>query len=98
MLAAIFSEGNYLQIEGMGILKGTKNPALAKKFIDFILTGDFQEEIPLTNWMFPVIPSVKLPDSFDYAPKPSRVLSLPSSEIEANQDRWIEGWLEVMTK
>jgi thiamine transport system substrate-binding protein len=95
--AAIFSEGNYLQIEGMGILRGTKNPALAKKFIDFILTRDFQEEIPLTNWMFPVNPSVKLPDSFDYAPKPSRVLSLPSSEIEAHQDRWIEGWLEAMT-
>jgi thiamine transport system substrate-binding protein len=96
--AAIFREGNYLQIEGMGILRGTKNLDLARKFIDFILTEDFQEEIPLTNWMLPVNPAVKLPDSFDYAPNPVKILSLPSSRIEANQEAWIEGWLEVMTR
>jgi thiamine transport system substrate-binding protein len=96
--AAIFREGNYQQIEGMGILKGTGNLSLARKFIDFILTEDFQEEIPLTNWMLPVNPEVELPDSFDYAPQPVKILSLPASEIEANQDRWIEGWLEVMTE
>jgi thiamine transport system substrate-binding protein len=96
--AAIFREGNYLQIEGMGILKGTKNLSLAKKFIDFIITEDFQEEIPLTNWMFPVNASVQLPDSFDYAPKPAKVLSLPSDDIKKNQDRWIESWLRVVTR
>ncbi len=96
--AAIFSEGNYLQIEGMGILKGTGNLALAKKFIDFIITEDFQEEIPLTNWMFPVNPDVKLPASFDYAPKPANILFLPSADIERNQDRWIKGWLEAVTR
>ena len=96
--AAIFREGNYLQIEGMGIVKGTKNLPLAKKFIDFIITEDFQREIPLTNWMFPVNPGVKLPDSFDYAPKPTNILSLPSDRIKRNQDRWIEGWLEAVTR
>jgi thiamine transport system substrate-binding protein len=82
----------------MGIVKGTKNLALAKKFIDFIITEDFQREIPLTNWMFPVNPEVKLPDSFDYAPKPIKVLTLPSDLIERNQDQWIEGWLEAVTR
>ena len=96
--AAIFREGNYLQIEGMGIVKSTKNLPLAKKFIDFIITEDFQREIPLTNWMFPVNPGVKLPDSFDYAPKPTNILSLPSDRIKRNQDRWIEGWLEAVTR
>jgi thiamine transport system substrate-binding protein len=96
--AAIFKEGNYLQIEGMGIVKGAKNMPLAKKFIDFIVTVDFQKEIPLTNWMFPVNPDVKLPDSFDYAPKPKKILSLPSDQIQAHQDRWIEGWLEAVTR
>ena len=96
--AAIFREGNYLQIEGMGIVKGTKNLPLAKKFIDFIITEDFQKEIPLTNWMFPVNPDVKLPDSFDYAPKPTKVLSISSDRIQRNQDRWIEGWLEAVTR
>jgi thiamine transport system substrate-binding protein len=96
--AAVFNEGNYLQVEGMGIVKGTKNLALAKKFIDFIITEEFQREIPLTNWMFPVNPDVKLPDSFDYAPKPEQSLSLSSEQIRRNQDRWIEGWLEAVTR
>ena len=96
--AAIFKEGNYLQIEGMGIVKGSRHLPLAKKFIDFIITDDFQREIPLTNWMFPVNPDVKLPDSFDYAPKPAKILSIPSDRIQQNRDRWIEGWLETVTK
>jgi len=96
--AAIFEEGNYLQIEGMGILKGSKHRALAQKFIDFILTVDFQEEIPLTNWMYPVNPEVKLPDSFRYAPKPATTLSLDTFTIEKNQKRWVDNWLEVVTR
>lgn len=96
--ALIFKEGNYLQIEGVGILKGSKNMELAKKFIDFILTEDFQEEIPLTNWMFPVNPKVKLPDSFRYAPAPETILSLDTYEIQKNRKRWIDGWLKVVAK
>ena len=96
--ALIFKEGNYLQIEGMGILKGSKNKPLAKKFIDFILTEDFQGEIPLTNWMFPVNPMVKLPDSFEYAPSPDRILSLDTFEIQKNQEKWIDAWLKVVIK
>ena len=96
--AAIFSEGNYLQIEGMGILKGASHPALARKFMDFILTREFQEEIPLTNWMYPVNPNVKAPDSFRYAPRPEKSLSVDPFEIQANVDRWIEEWLAVVTR
>jgi thiamine transport system substrate-binding protein len=96
--AASFAEGHYRQIEGMGILKGTKNLPLARSFIDFILTMPFQKEIPLTNWMFPVNPSVPLPDSFDYALRPDKSLSLDSAVIEQNQDRWINQWLDVVAR
>jgi len=96
--AAIFREGNYLQIEGMGILKGAKNRATAQKFLDFMVTEDFQGEIPLTNWMFPVNPRVKLPDSFKYAPEPDTSLSLDTYQIQRNQERWIDGWLRIVTK
>ena len=96
--ALIFREGNYLQIEGMGILKGSKNMELAKRFIDFILTEDFQEEIPLTNWMFPVNPEIKLPDSFRYAPTPETTLFLDAYKIRKNQKRWIDEWLKVLVK
>jgi thiamine transport system substrate-binding protein len=96
--ALIFREGNYLQIEGMGIARGAKHPGLAKKFIDFILSEDFQEEIPLTNWMYPVNPSAQLPPSFDFAPQPATSLSLEPQVIRDNQEAWIRSWAELIRK
>lgn len=96
--ALIFPEGNYLQIEGMGIVRGAKHLDLAKKFIDFILTEDFQEEIPLTNWMYPVNPAAALPDSFDYAPRPETGLSLEPRVISENQELWLRSWAELIRK
>lgn len=96
--ALIFAEGNYLQIEGMGIVKGAKHFELAKKFIDFILTEDFQEEIPLTNWMYPVNPEAKTPDSFRFAPRPEKTLTLEAADIRKNQERWIKDWVKLLSK
>lgn len=96
--ALLFEKGNYLQIEGMGILKGAPHPQLARRFIDFILTEDFQEEIPLTNWMYPVDPDVITPESFRYAPKPERSLQLPAEEIRKNQECWINAWVKLVSR
>jgi len=51
--AAEFSDGHYLQVEVAAMLKSSKNPELAKSFLQFIMTDDFQVELPLTNVMFP---------------------------------------------
>ena len=96
--ALLFEKGNYLQIEGMGILKGAPHPQAAKTFIDFILSEDFQGEIPLTNWMYPVDPEVDMPESFRYAPKPERSLQLPAEEIRTNRERWINAWVKLVSR
>ncbi len=93
--AIIFKEGGYVQIEGAGIVKGTKNKEKAEKFIDFMLTPEFQREIPLTQWMFPVT-NVKLPESFKYAAKVDKILRLSPEEIVKNQDKWIRKWEEIV--
>ena len=62
-VAAEFREGHYIQIEGMGIAKGAKHRALAEQFIEFSLSEEFQNEIPLNQYMFPVNNSVALPDA-----------------------------------
>jgi thiamine transport system substrate-binding protein len=82
----------YLQIEGMGVVKGCKHPDLAKKFIDFALSEKFQKEIPLTNWMFPVNPNASLPDCFKYAVKPEINLMIPSDVLAENYDNWLNEW------
>jgi len=96
--ALIFKLGHYLQIEGMGILRGCPHPELAQKFIDFILTEPFQMEIPLTNWMYPVNPNTALPESFDHAPQPAVSRSLDSAFIRENLERWLREWTEVVSR
>ncbi|GAK52914.1 bacterial extracellular solute-binding protein, putative [Candidatus Moduliflexus flocculans] len=91
-------EGYYRQIEGVGILKGTKHRALAEKFIDFMLTDEFQQEIPLTQWVFPVNKHVELPKSFDYAAKTEKFLSLDPKLINERYDAWLKAWTELMAR
>lgn len=93
--AIIFREGGYIQIEGAGIVKGTKNRKNAERFIEFMLTPEFQREIPLTQWMFPVI-DVDLPGSFKYAARVDKILTLSPQEIMKNQDKWLRKWEEII--
>ena len=97
-LAAMFDEGHYLQIEGAGILDGAEHVEEAQLFIDYLLSKEAQEIIPLTNWMYPVRDDAELPDSYEYAPKAEKVLNLDAQEIEENLDSWIDQWLEVMSR
>lgn len=90
--AAIFEKGHYMQIEGLGLVKDAPHPEAAKKFLDFVLTKEFQSIIPLSNWMYPVLPEVELPASFEYAPKPDVSLNIPAVHIEENRERWLETW------
>ena len=83
-----FPEGHPVQIEGAGIVKGAKNRKAAEAFLDFMLSPDFQNAIPLTNWMYPVIGTTELPGSFSHAPKPAKTLlvdpeSLPGLDRQA---------------
>jgi len=81
--ALIFAEGHPMQVEGLGIAKGAKHVELAKAFIDFMLTDAAQEVLPLTQWMYPVSKTVKLPDSYRAAPFAPKTLSVPAADVSA---------------
>ena len=68
----------FRQIEFVGILKGTENRALAEKFVDFMLSKQFQEDVPLQMFVYPVNPNAALPDEFTkYAQAPEQAASWP---------------------
>lgn len=96
--AAVFAEGHYAQVEGLGVVRGARHAELARRFVDFALTEAFQKEIPLTNWMYPVVPATPLPQSYTHAPKPPRTLALDATTIAANQERWLSAWARQMTR
>lgn len=98
VLGASFEEGHYIQIEGMGIVKGAKNRKLAEDFIEFSLTEPFQEEIPFTQFMFPVNQNVELPQAFqEYAVTPVKQLELDAELVEEKQEEWISEWEKIIT-
>jgi thiamine transport system substrate-binding protein len=89
----------FRQIEFVGILKGTQHRVLAEKFIDFMLSKEFQEDVPLQMYVYPVNPNVVLPEEFTkYAQAPEQAASLPANEIAANRDQWIQAWTDVVLK
>ncbi len=89
----------FRQIEFVGILKGTKQRALARKFVDFMLSQRFQEDMPLQMFVFPVNPKAQLPEAFvKYAQIPSQPARLDPAQISANREKWIQAWSELMLK
>lgn len=89
----------FRQIEFVGILKGTKQLALAQKWVDFMLSPKFQADMPGQMYVFPVVPNVSLPDAFaKYAQRPGQPASLPPDEITKNRDAWIQNWTSAVLK
>lgn len=63
--ALFFKDGHIKQVEGAGIIKGAKNLNGAKKFIDFLISEEAQNVLPLTQWMFPANKNVILPECYN---------------------------------
>ena len=97
--SVIGDESCFRQIEFIGILAGTQKRALAEKLIDFLLSQQFQEDIPLNMFVFPVNQKAVLPDVFEQhaelAPNPA---TLSPDEITTNREDWINTWTETVLR
>ncbi len=83
----------FRQIEFAGILKETKNRDLAEKWIDFMLSLPYQEDLPLNQFVYPVNPQAKLPEAFTkWSTVAQEPANLSPDAIAKNRDRWIEEW------
>ena len=89
----------FRQIEFVGILKGTQHRALAEKFVDFMLSKPFQEDMPLQMYVYPVNPSATLPAEFTkYSQAPEQTASLAPDVIAEKRDAWIQAWTDAVMK
>ncbi|WP_442792891.1 thiamine ABC transporter substrate binding subunit [Rhizobium sp. SL86] len=96
--AAKFSEGHYIQIEVSGMLKATKNKALAEQFLAFTLSPQFQTIIPTTNWMMPAAATADpLPEAFGKLVEPSKTFLMSPEDVAKNRQAWIREWLTAMS-
>jgi thiamine transport system substrate-binding protein len=96
--ASIVASGMcFRQIEFVGILKNGQNRDLAEKFVDFMLGKQFQEDMPLNMFVYPVNQTAQLPEVFTkYAQVAEQPADITYDDIAANRDAWIETWVGVM--
>lgn len=95
---AHFDEGHYLQIEYAGITRYARDPDLAKKFIDALVSLPVQKELPLTNIMYPIRNDVRLPESFLSLGEISPAIQLSEKDIADHYSRWIIAWTNTMSQ
>ena len=94
ILATTFEEGNYITIEFAGILNNSQNKDLANKFLNFMLSEEFQSVIPSTNIMYPITNIKDLPEAFDKLDVPN-FIQMDPKEIKKNKEKWIDEWLNA---
>ncbi|WP_322798087.1 thiamine ABC transporter substrate-binding protein [Thermoflexus sp.] len=89
----------FRQIEFAGILKGTKNRDLAERWMDFMISLRFQEDVPMQMFVFPVHPKARLPEFFQkFAEVPPEPARMDPARIDANRERWIQEWTDLMLR
>ena len=93
------SSSCYRQIEFAGVLAGTDAPVAARMLIDFMLDPKFQNEVPLSMFVFPVSTAATLPPEFvDHVELADDPHILDPAEVEANRDRWTDRWVEIVLR
>lgn len=81
----------WLQIEGVGVLRGAKQPQLARKFVDFMLSSAVQADIPTRMWIYPALRGTKLDPVFRYAQEPA--VKPASAALLAQPQRLVDAWV-----
>jgi thiamine transport system substrate-binding protein len=95
--AASFSEGHYIQVEVAGMTSTSKDPALARSFLSFMVSPAFQDIIPTTNWMLPAAKMDQpLPEAFDKLVKPAKTFLMSPDEVQKNRKAWVDEWVAAM--
>ncbi|MTD12915.1 thiamine ABC transporter substrate-binding protein [Nakamurella sp. YIM 132087] len=87
----------FRQVEYAGVLTGAKNPAGARKVIDFLLSQEFQTSLPEQMYVYPVDTAVDLPASWtEYAPPATDPATVDPAEIATNREDWVQTWSDLV--
>jgi thiamine transport system substrate-binding protein len=96
---AVVEKSCFHQTEFAGVLKGADNVPGAQAFIDFMLTNQFQEDMPLNMFVNPVVGTAKLPAVYaKWAVPVADPYSIDPAEIGNNRDEWIEEWTNIVVR
>jgi len=89
----------FRQVEFVGILQGGQNRDLAEKWVDFMLAADFQADLPMQMFVFPVNPQAQLDEAFvKYLQTPQKTAFVSPQEIADKREQWLKEWTEAVLR
>lgn len=89
----------FRQVEYAGVLRGTKHEAEAQLLVDYLADVTFQNDLPLTQFVYPVNINSTLPDAFTkYSLRPENPLTLEPNFIAEHRTAWLDEWTQIVLR
>lgn len=89
----------FRQVEYVGVLRGTKHEAEAQLLVDYLTDLTFQNDLPLTQFVYPVNINATLPEAFTkYSLRPENPLTLEPSVIAEHRTAWLDEWTQIVLR
>jgi thiamine transport system substrate-binding protein len=89
----------FRQVEYAGLLSNAKNPEGGKALLDFLISKEFQEDMPLNMFVYPVREAAQVPPEFaKHGPQAEDPRTMDPKKIADNRDRWVKSWTSLLLK
>ena len=91
----LLEDGTFMYLEGASLVNEG-----AKKFMEYILSEEFQSLVPKKNYMFPVI-ETPLTEEFKFVPTTEKTVKLSDEQVKDlvnNLDRYKSELIEILKK
>lgn len=88
----VLEEGSLEVTEFAGITASTEKLALAQRFIDYLLTENFQKRVCLEKWQYPLHNNVKLAAEFSEVSQPAadEIYRMSAKTVRAEEKLWLK--------
>ena len=88
-------DGCYRQTEFAGVLSSAKNKAGAQKFIEFLLSDQFQSQLAESMYVYPVSKTASVPESWQqFAPMANEPVGA-ELDVNTKRDSWLKAWSDI---
>ncbi|MEU9409850.1 thiamine ABC transporter substrate-binding protein [Streptomyces sp. NPDC048281] len=89
----------FRQIEFAGLLSNAGNTKGGKALIEFLVSKEFQEDMPLNMFVYPVVKGASVPAEFTkYGPAAQDPETMAPDKIAADRDQWVKTWTSLVLK
>nr|WP_203614247.1 thiamine ABC transporter substrate-binding protein [Streptomyces rochei] len=89
----------FRQVEYAGLLSNARNPEGGKALLDFMLSKQFQEDLPLNMFVYPVREDAAIPEAFrKFGPPAEKPRTMDPAKIADNRDQWVKSWTSLVVR